>query len=675
MPHSSPRAGAGLAGRRRAACILCFVLACSGDVVPDASRVPTPIPASVASPSGGAAASIPLMTPDASVASIDASVDMSDRVTFHQVYTEVILSGGCDTSFCHGSGVGNLFFSDEAQAYRDLLGSEAQPGAEASSCGRAGHKRVVPFDPDASLLYTKLLAMQPCGQPMPPPPVELLDPSKVELVRRWITSGAAQGDVGQDVPGGATAPRDAGASAVGGPHPQRPPTTSDWSFFGYDAANSRNARSETHLTPDNATALRVLWSKTDITGGMNSTPAVVAGVLYFADYARNLHALQARTGAPLWKTALKTGQVTGSPLVTDDRIYVAGGATLEALERSTGRSLWNVRLDAHGNTVVWSSPVLAESLVLIGVASTELVLNKTDYTFAGSVVGIDRTSGAIRWRVYTAGSTVKASDGRTPAGDGASVWSSAAVDTSRKLAFIGTGQAYETPASGLSDSLLAIHYETGKLVWSHQYTRDDVFVTAKRCDSGGACPNDYDIGASPNLFVANGRDAVGVGSKAGLYRALDRESGELIWSRNLTTGSSGGGIMTTAAVGDGVLYVNSNQWVDYQFPTRGGHSVKDTSRTYALDADTGETIWERPMRAPGIGHLTLANGVVYQGLVDGHGIALAATDGRILWQYDLGHDLACGFSVVDGVLYGGSGGSWLAPSTRPGGSLFAFTAD
>jgi polyvinyl alcohol dehydrogenase (cytochrome) len=227
----------------------------------------------------------------------------------------------------------------------------------------------------------------------------------------------------------------------------------------------------------------------------------------------------------------------------------------------------------------------------------------------------------------------------------------------------------------LSDALIAIHYETGELVWSHQYTRDDVFVTAKRCDSGGACPNDFDIGASPNLFVAAGRDAVGVGSKAGIYKALDRESGEVIWSRQLNTGSSGGGVMTTAAVGDGVVFVSANEWLVYQFPLKGGHSPNDTSRTFALDADTGATLWERPMIAPGIGHLTLANGVLYQGLVDGHGVALAASEGNVLWQYDLGHDLACGFSVVDGVLYGGSGGSWLAPSTRPGGSLFAFSAD
>src|SRR5262249_593625 len=142
---------------------------------------------------------------------------------------------------------------------------------------------------------------------------------------------------------------------------------------------------------------------------------------------------------------------------------------------------------------------------------------------------------------------------------------------------------------------------------------------------------DADVGASPNLFTIGHRDVVGVGQKNGVYHVLDRRTGDTVWETQLTPGSPLGGIMVTAAVHGGVVYVNSTRWRVFGVFS-GMNSPLDTSSTFALDARTGKVLWETPMPAPMFGAMSWANGVVYQGTIDGTVHALAAADGHQLWS-------------------------------------------
>src|SRR4029453_9797161 len=169
--------------------------------------------------------------------------------------------------------------------------------------------------------------------------------------------------------------------------------------------------------------------------------------------------------------------------------------------------------------------------------------------------------------------------GGAPQAAGVSIWSSPAIDTDRGVVYIGTGQSYGLPASPLSDSLLALDLQTGEEVWHTQFTADDAWTLAQPTGL------DADVGAMPNLFQVDGKDAVGVGDKAGTYRALDRETGEILWEAPLTAGGTQGGVMASAAVAGGTVYVTSN----------------DASRNAdmaALDADTGEEEWRGGVGAP-----------------------------------------------------------------------------
>lgn len=105
--------------------------------------------------------------------------------------------------------------------------------------------------------------------------------------------------------------------------------------------------------------------------------------------------------------------------------------------------------------------------------------------------------------------------------------------------------------------------------------------------------------------------------------------------------------MTTAAVGDGVIYVASND---------GGF---EGGTVFALDAGDGSVMWSQRFDPPIIGGMALANGVLYRGTFgypnSGTVVALRASDGTILWSDDVGSPLAGGFSVVDGTLFVGYG--------------------
>jgi polyvinyl alcohol dehydrogenase (cytochrome) len=432
---------------------------------------------------------------------------------------------------------------------------------------------------------------------------------------------------------------------------------SGWSSYGLDPFNSRAKGDESVLAPANVGCLVPRWTVEGL-AAVTSTPAVVDGVAVFGDWDGVVHAVDARTGAESWATDVGV-EVNDSPLVAEGTVWVGDAeGMLHALDFETGSVLWSVELDPHLQARIYSSPVLADGTLLVGVASVELAMVLEDYTFRGSFVALDAATGDELWRIYTT------TDDET-AGAGVSVWSSAGYDAERGLAYIGTGNTYEPPASPLSDSLLAVDVMTGEIAWSRQFTEGDVYTIFMERPQGP----DADIGAAPNLFTIDDRDVVGVGDKAGVYAVLDRETGETVWAVQLTEGSHLGGVMTTAAVHDGRIWVASNLWTGGEFNF---DDPANTSITFALDAATGEILWQRPLPAPAFGALTWANGVVVHGTIDGTVHALDAETGVELWSDMPGYDIGGGFSIVDGTLFAGYGFWFISAPPKPLGGFVAY---
>jgi len=436
-----------------------------------------------------------------------------------------------------------------------------------------------------------------------------------------------------------------------------------WQSFGGDLAHSRSSSSETTISISNAKDLKPAF---DLRApGVTATPAIEDGVMYWADWSGKVRATAIYDNQKaLWEVDKSAGGIgdlsggyTGSPAVTSKAVYFANrNGLVSAHDKKTGTVIWERKNDAGVHTHIWSSPVVAEAdnvLVIgiggLGTRDNNVALPQSQLeTFRGWVEGMDALTGEHLWKFETS---------PMPDGAGVSVWSSAALDTTRKMLFIGTGNNYYRPVSKYSDSLLALDYMTGTYKWHAQFTMNDAW-TVGTVLSGGV---DGDVGATPNLFSIEGRDVVGVGDKQGRYFVHDRMTGMRVWMAPLTNGGYQGGVMAPAAYQNGVIYVVSNN------DTR-------NSTVFALDAASGMQKWKVNLTQPTFGGPAVGNGVLYVGDQAGNMWALNAMTGAELWERRLPQGRGGGFALVDGLLFTGYGFHFSESRREPlMGGIVAFS--
>jgi polyvinyl alcohol dehydrogenase (cytochrome) len=431
---------------------------------------------------------------------------------------------------------------------------------------------------------------------------------------------------------------------------------SDWRSYGHDLANTRVNENERAITRRTVSNLTEAWSKNDLIGVVG-TPAVVDGIAYFGDWTGKVWAVDAKTGADKWSMQVG-GFIVAAPAVTDDAVFVAVGKTLYRLSRATGAIEWKIDTNEHDLAQISASPVVVDGLVLQGVASAEVVMAKDQYTFRGSIGAYDAKTGAEKWRFYT-------TNGDATDGAGVGVWSTPAVDTKRGVLYVGSGNAYAEPTGPLADSILAIDYKTGTLKWSTQFTYPDVF------SAGHPGGKDADVGASPNLWRASGRDFVGAGDKGGVYHALDRDTGNVVWETTLTPGSMFGG-----EIGSGA-YVNNRLVVVSNVGDPATNASTNVAKVFALDPKTGKILWVTN-EYPGMmfGPVSAVPGVAFVGTSEKKLLALDTATGKELWTFDAPDKTASGPSIVDGrllwgygfTLFQGPGQGGVLSFSLPGGS-------
>lgn len=435
---------------------------------------------------------------------------------------------------------------------------------------------------------------------------------------------------------------DSGTETGGSGTPERPRDGVDWPSYGYDWSNSVHNGRETVLSAESVSELVEAW-RLD-TGGVTGTPIVTDGVAYLGDWRGAVYAVDAIDGTTEWEAQVTDMPITSTVAVTDE-VVIAGdlGGVLHAVDRGTRETVWSTNLEPRGASL-FASPVVIGDMVVIGMTDTELEDN--DPGFRASVVAVNLDDGGERWRLYT-------DPGKEP-GYWVSIWSSAAYDPDRGLIYLGTGNTNQAEGAEdapldlpMTDGVMAIEQDTGKVAWFYRLVEHDE-------------GRDLDVGSSPNLFSIGGRDVVGAGGKSGDYVVLDRDTGEEVWKTHLTSGGAGGGVMSTAAIGDGVIYVGSNEL-----------GVQGT--IFALDAEDGSVLWREDLGGPiSGGSMALANGVLYRGTLEGSVTALDADDGSLLWTDDLDSPLGGGFSVAGGRLYVGFGADDPRVRTDQAGGLVAY---
>ena len=296
-----------------------------------------------------------------------------------------------------------------------------------------------------------------------------------------------------------------------------------WPVIGQNRHNTGAAHQDFKIDTKKVSHLEQSWTFANFTEtGVSATPTISDGKVFVAKGSGQVYALDEKTGEVIWKQTLVASDrgnapqmLNTSPTITKHRVFVAGDHMF-ALDKHTGKVLWDTPIyqdglylsDEPGN------PMVAGKYVIIGVgfANDWRVPPSGHYTGEyGRIVAFDQKTGEIAWILPLS---------NTNYGTGSSSFSMAGVDETRKLAFIGTGNNYEPPASPLEDSLLAINYETGELVWQYQFHNNDIWSGVYYSHNG---TNDLDVAGHPNLFTVDKSDEsqVGRGKKKGKMTMLE----------------------------------------------------------------------------------------------------------------------------------------------------------
>lgn len=143
---------------------------------------------------------------------------------------------------------------------------------------------------------------------------------------------------------------------------------------------------------------------------------------------------------------------------------------------------------------------------------------------------------------------------------------------------------------------------------------------------------------------------VGAAQKSGTYYALDAQTGEVVWESVIGYGGVNGGMHGEASIGEGAVFAWSNNNYNKAAPDKAKITVK------ALDVATGKLKWVKNEAQPAaIVPGYLANDVYFVGSLDGTLRAYSADDGKQLWSIKNPTPIISNLWVKDNTLYLGGG--------------------
>jgi len=367
-----------------------------------------------------------------------------------------------------------------------------------------------------------------------------------------------------------------------------------------------------------------------------------------------------------------------------------------SVEAESGTLLWKKKIEEHDAARLTGAPVAYNGTVFVPVASWEETRSQDPAyaccTFRGSVVALRIRDGEQAWKSYLVpepkptGKTKRGTPRFGPSGVG--VWAAPTLDAKRGVMYVATGDNYSSPATSLSDAILALEIATGRVVWSRQTTPGDAWNSSCRTDKEN-CPAedgpDYDFGSSAILTqLPGGRDVLLAGQKSGMVYALDPEKkGELLWLARIASpapnvGPSVGVRWGMASDGQKVYAAVSasgrTRPTDPLDTRRNILDPKQGGGLVALRIADGSTVWSAPHIVCAAGApsgcspaqsaaVTGIAGVVFSGSMDGHVRGYNAEDGKIIWDFDTARE----FWTVNGIK--AKGGSIDGPGAAVAGGM------
>ena len=494
----------------------------------------------------------------------------------------------------------------------------------------------------------------------------------------------------------------------------------DWLSYGRNYAEDRYSKLE-QISKGNIKNLGLAWSLSIGTkvNGIETTPVVVDGIMYFTGPWSKVYAVNAVTGQMIWTYDPEVpGQFGERPCcdvvnrgvaLYKGKVYVGAiDGRLIALDAARGKPEWEIlTVDTTKPYTITGAPRVVDGKVIIGNGGAELGVR-------GYITAYDAMTGKLVWRFFTVpGDPSKPFESEAMQmaaktwtghwweyGGGGTVWDAMAYDPELRLLYIGTGNGspwnryHRSPGGGdnlFLSSIIALNPDNGQMVWYYQTTPGDT----------------WDFTATQHLILADMiikgqlRKVIMQAPKNGIFYVLDRTNGKLISAKPYTfiNWSTGIDSITGRPVEtDYSRYANENAEI---FPGPfGAHNwqpmafnpktqlvylpVRDLLMLYGKDvkwrynepsAGFGSGIgwntalgydsskpFRKEMNAPKMGErltawdpvnqrevwsvqhtamwnggvLTTSTGLVFEGTSDGKFMAFDATDGKVLWEKNLG---------------------------------------
>ena len=469
-----------------------------------------------------------------------------------------------------------------------------------------------------------------------------------------------------------------------------------WNGWGNGDENARFQRADmAGLTKADVANLELDWvfafpGETNV----ESQPTVVDNRIYMGSKSGLLYMLDARSGCTYW-TFQAGSSIKNSVLIKqvgdDDRLMAFFGdisGWIYSLDAITGELIWKIRGDSHPAARIVGGIQHHDGSLYVGMTSLEEGLaidpNYSCCSFRGTILKVDAATGRTIWQTYTIDETPiargKNKRGNTVMGpSGATVWSAVTLDKKLNRLYAATSDNYSQPATGTSDSIVALSMSTGKIEWVYQGLVGDAWNAACQNGTGENCPDDAgpdeDMGSSPMLMtLPSGKRILAAGQKTGVLHVMDPDNnGKLLWQKKLAEGGILGGIEWGPANDGEQIYVAAADatWREQRFLSADTELNPETGGgMFALDPASGKINWEAPpgscegrIESPNKcspaqnAGVTAIPGVVFSGALSGILKAYDTENGQVVWEYDTVRD----FSSVNGAK--ARGGALDGPGT------------
>ena len=448
------------------------------------------------------------------------------------------------------------------------------------------------------------------------------------------------------------------------PTPSPTPTpeiATAWPLPNYDHFSTR-ATFDSKIDSGNVDQLTEAWRYKlprgkGFAGAAATTPIVIDGTVYIGDLLTNVHAIDLVTGERRWMAEVDaevfgpSGVAVGWGKVFANKggtAEIPGGTEIAAYDAETGEELWATNLVGNGGAIN-IQPTVADGKVLAATSSL------SQPGARGTLFALDQETGEVLWSF----DTIVSDDlwGHPELNSGGGAWHPPSVDISKRVSYWGISNPYPFPgAKGFpngasrpgdnkwTNSILAIDLDTGELKWGHQAVAHDLF------DRDTVLTAVADLGGDPQsqVFISTG--------KLGRVIGLD-PNGEVLWDTLVGMHQNDdvvsfeyqlkvlpgplGGVLTPIAVADGVVYVTvGNLPITYTSPEQsGGDGVRFgsfNSQLVAIDAETGDVLWDVELPGDSFGGATVVNDLVFtsvSGRAGGLILALDRATGETVWSY------------------------------------------